>query len=798
MEKEYPPYFRSGQTSHTAQCSCGRKKREGPRICQICMDKEDFGKTFQSIQRLEAEITEKKDTLISQVQIQTELEEQLRNIKQLIDMTKLQITISENKLEEEKERIQLSSETVSDDARVHTGNDIYGRTVLLETHCSIVRLLGSQENVYFGHVTLVITIYGVREYRWHYGVVVKNELPINLNHYFWKPDKNKDSEDNLVKTFGDFPHIPSDTKLSDMMKMHFKKCFTVFDKKRWPTQVWDKDDKFGNETAIELVDRLKQQKIKMYQKKPNADSASLQEELAKAEKRIEEARKIKKEQRKKERDVRNQEIDKITKDRETQAQLAKDRETLEMAQLPRDRESLEKAPLAKDRESLEKAQKDKAAERLEQSTRDKERENLRKEQENAALEQAKIQEQNATLSSKKKRPKKPTQSTPVVDIDQIALEEASAYNKAILIEKANETIKILSEKINTHTQVEQALVNLQIEDVNSVQEAKSSILDLLDNYYKYRDEINQRINELDEYITDYNEEPLFTLNNIKKYISTSIDRLKSLEKDIIIKDATAKLRRLLEDIQSCTEEEKTLGVLPIEEAHSSMYELLAKYYKYRDEINQRIKLLEEKRYVDIDLYKELISANATLLEAIQPLDYKFRFVDAKLLFIRELKNRADYIKTGEDKLETLDPATLEASNVRRSLINEYYKYNTAHNQFIDEVMEKNMPEEYKNILYKDAYDLKETANVTKRLAELIPMEIHYIRKMYENFSDEVNEDDNVIIGNLAYLKLLSNEEAEKIVKDLKMRKQAKGKGKGKGKGKDIFFSTKDIISAFDK
>jgi len=796
MEKEYPSHFRSGQASHTSQCECKRKKKEDYTYCQICMDKNDFSQTFKNIQDLEEKIREKKDTLISQVQIQTELEEQLRNIKQLIDKTKLEITLSENNLEKEKERIQLSSETVSDDVRVHTGIDVCDRTVLLETHCSIVRLLGSQENVYFGHVTLVITIYGVREYRWHYGVVVKNELPINLEHYFWKPNKNKYSEDNLVKTFGDFPHIPSDTKLSDMMLMHFNKCFTVFDKERWPTQVWDKYDKFGNETAIELVDRLKQQKIKMYQKTPNADSASLQEELAKAEQRIKDARKIKKEQRKKERDVRNQEIVKITKDRETQAQLDKERETLEKAQLARDREV--QAQLAKDRETLEKAQEDAdliKRLRLEQSTRDKEREKLRKEQAKIQEEQAKIQ--NATLSSKKKRPKKPTQSTPVVDIDQIELDEASAYNKAKLIEKANETIERLSEKINKHTQVEQALGNLQIEDVNSVQEAKSSILDLLDNYYKYRHEINQRINELVKHITDYNEEPIVTLNNIEKDISTSIDRLKSLEETIIIEDATVTLRRLLEDIQSRTEEEKTLGVLPIEEAHSSMDKLLGKYYEYQKIFNYHIKLLQEKRYVGIDLYKELISANSTLLEAIQPLDYKFRFVDAKLLFIRDLKNRADYIKTGEDKLETLDhPATLEASNVRRSLINEYYKYNTAHNHFIDEVRDKNMPKEYEDILYKDAYDLKETANVTKRLDELIAMEIDYIRKMYENFSDEVNEDDDVIIANLAYLKLLSNEQAEEIVKKLKMRKQAKGKGKGKGK--DIFFSTKDIISAIDK
>jgi hypothetical protein len=158
-------------------------------------------------------------------------------------------------------------ELLSDDVRIHDGK-FNGKPATLETHCTIVRVTGHLD-VYFGHVTLVISRVNDTDYTWHYGVKTRGALPDQLNREYWqtyyKGQTKYDAGKTRVSNFGKFKKIKQeDITLLDMMKNHFEDCITFFyRKKEWPpNQIWDeKYNVFDGEPADVTLQRLKQLKL---------------------------------------------------------------------------------------------------------------------------------------------------------------------------------------------------------------------------------------------------------------------------------------------------------------------------------------------------------------------------------------------------------------------------------------------------------------------------------------------------------------------------------------------------------
>ena len=942
MEDDYPKHFRSGQNSHTSKCasaSCTNKKREGHTYCRSCMDKHEFRETFEKIEKLKSDITEQRKIIIINTETETRLEEQIINIKILISntklelersefelkqlfeqqtrlekrnkdiqtlirKTKLELKKSENDLQEKTESIKLSSETVSDDSRVHVGTNKNGNTVLLETHCTIVRLLDSQENVYFGHVTLVIT--DETENRWHYGIFVSSEkkkLPRKLEHEFWNSKHNthtKVPESTFVKEFGDFKTITDDIKLSDMMKRHFDRCFTFFNRAQWPNQVWNKDDRIGSESAVQLVNRLRKQKQDIEKKKSDfsyqsyKEQKQIDEELQQEKVLIEQRRAIKHEQRRKENEFRQ--IMRAQLDLE----LAK-QELAQPANLAKDLPNLKRKPAPaqkKDKETERTKQESLKKEREEQSKKDKDKERERQRQQE--LEQQKLekeiqekleQQQHKTPKKKRKNYKKITLHANAVEdqvfIDSmkddifitieffieempmllIAEKEAEyrvdddedvfrsrfsynklqgkyneylekindyiyklekntelfdyrntdefvmlirtkkyilnsinrivSYKKDIEVISANIMISKLTKELDKRKREEQEITSVKIsDDYKVVEKYKVSILTLLDNYNQDLDEIDYYINELEK----YDEELLGTLHNIKNYIIQSIHRLDDYYKRITYEHATNFYKKLIGYLSSVhIEEAEKLENLSSSSEDSKRYilELLAKNSNILDEIIYHIEELKEVNLNKQSLYKLLRTNESKLLKNKKILEDKLTMFEAKIIFIRDVKSIVDEINKKEETLNSLDTYSEEAHKLRHQLVHNYSQYNNAYVLFMNELNNK-VQEEYIIDLRNQALYLNEQLKSYDRMTEIIKIEGHYIRKLYEKFSDEQNEDDDVIVMNLIYLQPSSSNKARDIVRQLKnLKSQNQQKGKKGKKGKDIFFSTKDIISAID-
>jgi hypothetical protein len=231
-------------------------------FCQKCIDKYYLRNTFKKIHFLEDSITEK------QTHIQ-DLQKKITNIQNEVKDLKEELFL-------EKIHIKYDVDVVSENEKFYQGSDGSARdgeyNIELETHCTIVRVEESPENVYFGHVTLVIRYLSGLEFRWHYGTYVSpNTIPNrrNLVHDFWsKNDEHTrfPPSSTKVKRFGYFEKIPLQTTLANMMKHHLDKCAEYFmrqkQKQRWPSQVWYEYDQVEvggkRERATDLVERLQE------------------------------------------------------------------------------------------------------------------------------------------------------------------------------------------------------------------------------------------------------------------------------------------------------------------------------------------------------------------------------------------------------------------------------------------------------------------------------------------------------------------------------------------------------------
>ena len=261
MEKEYPRDFILDNTKTNIICpDCKNLKRVGE-LCQKCKDDQIKLEKDQRIQELRLKI-QKRLRIIQEIdERNTELEEQI--LKNKRDQTYVITRLEHEQMELKKAQLEGKYEynLISENTRLHTGMSHEGHTMDLETHCTIIRVDKSYEDVYFGHVTLVITILGEKS-RWHYGVKTFNDLPDALDNEFWKPSENKYGPNSHlweVNFFGSFENIDKNITLSDMMISHFKDCRDdIFKKTGWPAnQVWNKDSEFNHEKASDRLIRLK-------------------------------------------------------------------------------------------------------------------------------------------------------------------------------------------------------------------------------------------------------------------------------------------------------------------------------------------------------------------------------------------------------------------------------------------------------------------------------------------------------------------------------------------------------------
>ena len=256
MDEQFP-YYVTEVGSHAFDCDmkgkgCKNKRKFNETLCQECLYKENFFKVFAEINELQNSIQNKEEELYQSgtYEKREKINKDIATLKEILEIFKQQIS--------------YASDTVSDNRKIYKGKNQDGEDVSLETHCTIVRVSNSPENVYFGHVTLEINYPDDIKYKWHYGIKTFDQLPVNLLHDYWQTfvqgQTQHDAKRTKVNKFGNFPTIPVYATLLNMMKHHFIKCFDYFTtKSQWDKQIWYKKDVVGDEDANTVLERLKQE-----------------------------------------------------------------------------------------------------------------------------------------------------------------------------------------------------------------------------------------------------------------------------------------------------------------------------------------------------------------------------------------------------------------------------------------------------------------------------------------------------------------------------------------------------------
>ena len=313
---DYPAGYTEGESKYSIFCvKCGNRKKRN-KACKKCKENQ-----------YEIEFADKSLELNNSIRTRMEelqnAEEEYRKVQEKMAALETQKNFLLKDLELRQIQLKIhevqgkyKEHIVSDDIRKHYG-EYEGKTVELETHCTIVRLDNSLEDVYFGHVTLVIT-YPKEVYKWHYGAEVYNKLPENLEHKFWQTyyegQTHYDAEKTKVSYMGRFEEIPDNMTLLDIMKSHFGECITFFDNQGWPpNQIWSEDSEYESEKATDRLERLlsKSEELKKLKNKEITLSYSLEEATEKVRKYREEKRQktkeqnMKREQEDKERRLKN-------------------------------------------------------------------------------------------------------------------------------------------------------------------------------------------------------------------------------------------------------------------------------------------------------------------------------------------------------------------------------------------------------------------------------------------------------------------------------------------------------------
>ena len=262
-DESIPPFIR-GEWRYTNVCpNCKvNRKTPGMRFCQSCIDDTDQN-IFDKIDKINTlkyniarEELQVESTHQSYKKIIDENEVRIDTVREKYNKERLNLQGLKDALNQQEQSISLHVDVLSNDIRLY---DSTNTSATLETHCTIVRPPKIHKDVYFGHVTLIITT-SDSEFRWHYGIPTANNLPDNLNNVFWSnPVGLKDPNKVFIQSYGNFGFIHG-TTISNIMLNHFKDCYRVFDNKQWTKQIWSLAE-IGNtkeeEDSSKLLDHLK-------------------------------------------------------------------------------------------------------------------------------------------------------------------------------------------------------------------------------------------------------------------------------------------------------------------------------------------------------------------------------------------------------------------------------------------------------------------------------------------------------------------------------------------------------------
>jgi hypothetical protein len=720
MDERFLGYTK-GTGSHSRKCtnsSCDNKIKNSSKLdfCQSCSEKWKYDKIYN----LEHDIARKKEKIYKLEDAIAREKEKLRELEEALHIEKIQF----------KYQVDL----VSDDRRVHQGFSKHGLPMKLETHCTIVRVEDSPENVYFGHVTLVISDDFGTKYKWHYGTeVYKKKIPKakDLKHVFWYYD-NKDfpPETTNVNYFANFSTIPDNTTLEEIMKYHFKKCVTFFKKERqWPNQVWYPTDKIKinseSEIATDLVDRLIQMKEERktikYDEFTKANLARIKSErkAAKEEKRLQ--KQEKQEQAKMAVELAIQQEQARKADQPTQATeyISEDiRQKAEEDEIKK-REAEAEENEKNRREELSRIQKI-AAEKLAEQQKKKREEKL-------ALEIQ--QKNNDALAAKKaieqETKRKALEAKKIADLalkhaNDKALEEAHKEALAQKKEIVQPSTSILPDKGKRGSRLEMQVKNKVKEFLEDIKEKQKDIN--MENQLQKEEEKDPMSDNSFNLRSKLYERYILLLKHIK-------DTMNDLENEINKYLKESDKTKFLQTIRDRKENLQTLSAVIFKKYTFYMIQEWENYY----------------------------------IENILPLE-------KQLVTFKE----SDH-----------DDAS-EVSEVRSCLIRYYRDEYTNKSLEWDRLELEILSEEDSGIIRDKIRDLNAKVDAKTRSKILSELEAEYLNLFYKDRDDNFNEPDEIIIENLRILNP-TDDVAERIIQ--KAKKAKKGKQ---------FFSTKTILLMYPK
>jgi hypothetical protein len=840
MEYQYPNVYDEKKGSYTELCArCGKKKKHD-KDCQRCISEQELDESAKDIQDLTDSIKESRRQIKELIEDNLKNEEQIRRNQERIKILKLSLESDNLSLEIQKLESRFGVEVVSENARVHNGKLNVNTTARLETHCTIVRVVG-HEDVYFGHVTLIITYSNkeLGEYIWHYGVKTKGTLPERLDNEFWqtyyKGQTQYDAEETNVSDFGKFRYIPSNTKLSDMMKSHFKDCISFFNQPEWPpNQIWGKDSEYENEKATDRLERLKQLKIKeasdlKYFKSKQSSIDTAQKKLvheareARQKLRIEKIEQYiasRKEEEKTEKDSRIENVVQRQKQKDEKRRLAK--WNADQAQL-RAEQSLEQSAKAKAEAAKAKADAAKA-----KADAAKAEEAKAEAAELAKAEAAKAPVQEIKSSGSGKKVRKQARDTKN-DPDAQLLAQLIVQNKAKA--KAEQAKAEQTKAEEDKDEKEKPTLDLPLAGVGKYALVPRR---LVTSYQKAIDDTYEQYLELKNLVLSSKTADIpLLLIKIQKYIQNIDKYIKEVEKKVKTVECSSSYDLVLKN------QEKTLQFLKMKQTDEVLSTFIKEYCdsilynisKLKTEFSDSEKVEDTKVLVNniallitkyIQILLPLFSSYKQDLEQIRDIvDLESqKTINKTLEFLRENKKHFDHhiepllyeryfiteikhlqllissdITETEQELQRSTNQT-EASKNRRSLIRNYRGFIIYYTSVIT-AMEK-IKEKFKRAgvdierflsLENELIDIYNKLNLKKKYLEYCTAERPNIINFYRTSTYIDNESDDIIRGNLYILEPL------KFIKEENATEFIEQQRKLKLKGGNTNFSTKDILQA---
>lgn len=681
------PNYETEVGSHPNGCNtkdCKNKKKLDEKLCQECLYTEKFSKVFSEINELQNSIQKKEEELF-----ESDTDENYEKINNDIVMLKEILEIL-------KQKIRYDSETVSDNRKIYKGKNQDGQQVILETHCTIVRVSNSPENVYFGHVTLEISYLHIdTKYKWHYGIKTFDQLPEKLKSEFWQPrTQTYRTPYSNVSKYGAFSDIKPTTTLADMMMHHFIKCFDYFTKKsQWDKQIWYKKDLVGDEAADTVLGRLKQEN----DIRQSVNVEYYEEKWSK----FKETEQKRKEQ---ERELQEREL----QERERERRERQERERRERERQERERE--------RERQANEQPLSQSYIDHLQHK-----RDNEDKESEEYRIKEQ-ARKENAAILAK----------------ENLEAENTIRAQKALKEEeKKNVKLRALEQRAYIYRGKQNKLNETKYEQARREQEDSEFFLNYLEQARKEREESSRQTSDAGQR-KKLTKKELTIQREKEEHINTYLKKRETEER--IVLQIEEKLKKFSLMSQDAYDIRKSLSKI---------------YNSTIENVNRNIDTAENDKDLNTEnkskflkILKNKIKDTEKLLHLLHQKDLAY---DLNLRIQKIEDHYNNIIAPTEKKLKTLKYE--EGSGLRRFLINYYRNYEDSDSEYksiISETRRGVSEEEYINIRNK-LIKLVLLINHRERLEELCKLETPLIIDYYKFYDDSGDEDNEFIISQLFIL-----------------------------------------------